>query len=198
MAKLYFRYSAMGAGKSLDLIKVAWNYAERGMRTQLYNAALDTRFGERCVASRTGIRMEATAFTPDSDFRVLCGAKTRAEGKPDCVLVDEAQFLSKAQVLALRGLTDDPGVPVICYGLRTDFRGELFEGSLWLLAWADTIEELKTICWCGRKAVMNARVLDGRIAREGEQIAIGGNESYVALCWRHYTAGQVGEPIPPR
>lgn len=192
MAKLYFRYSAMGAGKSLDLLKVAYNYEERGMRTVLYNSELDTRFGKDFVASRTGIRMEAVPFGAAFDFEAAVQQETAANGPCHCVLVDEAQFLSREQVAGLARLTVEQRIPVICYGLRTDFRGELFEGSKWLLAWADSIEELKTICWCGRKATMNARLVDGRVVHDGEQIQIGGNESYIALCRRHFLQGVVG------
>lgn len=193
MAKLYFRYSAMGAGKSLDLLKVAYNYDERGMRTLLFNSELDTRFGKEYIASRTGIRKEALAFGDGLDFEAAVAADTEQHGSCHCILVDEAQFLTKTQVDQLARITVERRIPVICYGLRTDFLGELFEGSRWLLAWADTIEELKTICWCGRKATMNARLVDGKVVHQGEQIQIGGNESYIALCRDHFLAGEVGE-----
>lgn len=193
MAKLYFRYSAMGAGKSLDLLKVAYNYEERGMRVALYNSNLDTRFGRDSIASRTGIQKQANSFNAETNF--LTHFRTNffdRDIRVSCVLLDEAQFLSKTQVTQLRDLVQQFDTPVICYGLRTDFRGDLFEGSQWLLAWADEIEELKTICWCGKKATMNARVVNGRVAKEGDQIQIGGNESYIALCQKHYLDGKVG------
>ena len=190
MAKLYFRYSAMGAGKSLDLIKVAYNYEERGMKVVLFNSVLDDRFGRDSVVSRTGIRMDSRGFNADTDFFKECAGL--ADGAVACILVDEAQFLSKGQVEQLLEVVDTCNIPVICYGLRTDFMGELFAGSRWLLAWADAIEELKTICWCGRKATMNARIVDGQVVRHGEQIQIGGNESYIALCGRHFREGRIG------
>lgn len=192
MAKLYFRYSAMGAGKSLDLLKVAYNYEERGMTALIFNSEMDTRFGRECVASRAGIHKDAIAYARDTDFKGLYEKQIAAIGrKVDCLLVDEAQFLTKAQVMAIVAIVNDERIPVICYGLRTDFMGDLFEGSMWLLAWSDAIEELKTVCWCGRKATMNARVIDGRIVRQGEQVQIGGNESYVALCREHYLSGKL-------
>ncbi len=189
MSKLYFRYSAMGAGKSLDLLKVAYNYEERGMSIVIYNSKLDTRFANGCVASRAGLQKDAALFDKDSDFLAMV---TDLPSKPHCVLVDESQFLTKEQVSQLCKLAHRNSVPVICYGLRTDFMGNLFEGSTWLLAWSDTIEELKTICWCGKKATQNARTLDGEIVRTGDQIQIGGNESYIALCWEHYLDGNIG------
>ena len=190
MAKLYFRYSAMGAGKSLDLIKVAYNYQERGMKVVLFNSSLDDRFGRDSVVSRTGIKMESWSFDRNTDF-IKAAAEHLGE-EVACMLVDEAQFLNREQVGQLLEIVDSYRIPVICYGLRTDFMGELFEGSQWLLAWADMIEELKTICWCGKKATMNARIVDGRVVRHGEQIQIGGNESYIALCGRHFREGKIG------
>ena len=190
MAKLYFRYSAMGAGKSLDLIKVAYNYQERGMQVVLFNSSLDDRFGRDSVVSRTGIKMASHSFNGDTDFAEA--AKECLNDQVACMLVDEAQFLTKGQVNALLTIVDEYRIPVICYGLRTDFMGELFEGSKWLLAWADMIEELKTICWCGKKATMNARIVDGKVVHHGEQIQIGGNESYIALCGRHFREGKIG------
>ncbi|HOG64359.1 MAG TPA: thymidine kinase [Spirochaetota bacterium] len=192
MAKLYFRYSAMGAGKSLDLLKVAYNYDERGMKALIFNSELDTRFGRECVASRAGIHKNAIPYGVSSDFRKLYRETREALGAAvHCLLVDEAQFLTKTQVEDIVHIVNDEKIPVICYGLRTDFMGQLFEGSTWLLAWADAIEELKTVCWCGRKATMNARIVDGRIVRQGEQVQIGGNESYIALCREHYLSGEL-------
>jgi thymidine kinase len=181
VAKLYFYYSTMNAGKSTALLQAAHNYAERGMRTLLFTAQLDARAGGR-IASRIGIGADAHHFGPDTDFRVVCPADHL-----HCVLVDEAQFLSRDQVWQLTRVVDDAGIPVMCYGLRTDFRGELFPGSAALLAWADTLVELKTICICGRKATMVVRVSPvGAVEREGQQVEIGGNERYVPLCRRHF------------
>jgi thymidine kinase len=192
MAKLYYRYSTMGAGKSLDLLKVAYNYDERGMRALIFNSEFDTRFGRERVASRAGIHKEAIPFSGDTDFDALFVRKRGELGQPvHCLLVDEAQFLSRAQVLQLVQIANRENIPVICYGLRTDFMGELFEGSAALFAWADSVEELKTVCWCGRKATMNARLADGKMVRQGEQVQIGANESYIALCREHYLSGEL-------
>lgn len=188
MSKVYFRYSAMGAGKSLDLLKVAYNYEERGMSVAIFNAKIDTRFAEGQVASRTGLKKDAITF---DNLTNISDAISSLSQKPNCILVDEAQFLTKEQVTQLCQAAHSNNIPVICYGLRTDFMGNLFEGSSWLLAWADTIEELKTICWCGKKATRNARILEGKIVKEGEQIQIGGNESYIALCGKHFIDGKI-------
>lgn len=183
MAKLYFRYGAMGSSKTANAIMVRYNYLERGGRVLMLKPRLDTRDGERMVRSRSGLS------APCAYVEELEGMDVRGY---DCVIVDEAQFLTRAQVLKLVEIVDEAEVPVICYGLRADFRGELFEGSACLLAWADTIEEIKTVCWCGKKATCNARVQDGRVVKEGEQIMLGGNEAYVSLCRRHWKAGQLG------
>ena len=182
MAKLYFRYGAMGSSKTANAVMVQYNYQERGQRALMLKPRLDNRDGERFVGSRAGLR------APCSDVEEMDALPLK---EYHCIIVDEAQFLSKAQVQKLVGVVDQLHIPVICYGLRTDFRGELFEGSQWLLAWADTIEEIKTVCWCGRKATNNARVLDGRVVKDGQQILLGGNESYVALCRRHWAQGQL-------
>ena len=182
MAKLYFRYGAMGSSKTANAIMVRHNYLERGQRVLMLKPRVDNRDGETMIASRSGLRCECH-FIEDLDrFNVR---------DYDCLIVDEAQFLTRAQVERLVRVVDVDNVPVIAYGLRCDFRNELFEGSQWLLAWADTIEEVKTICWCGKKAVCNARVVDGKVAREGEQIVLGGSESYVSLCRRHWTQGKL-------
>ena len=183
MAKLYFRYGAMGSSKTANAIMVRYNYLERGGRVLMLKPRLDTRDGERMVRSRSGLS------APCAYVEELEGMDVRGY---DCVIVDEAQFLTRAQVLKLVEIVDEAEVPVICYGLRADFRGELFEGSACLLAWADTIEEIKTVCWCGKKATCNARVQDGRVVKEGEQILLGGNEAYVSLCRRHWKAVQLG------
>ena len=187
MAKLYFRYGAMGSSKTANAIMVRHNYLERGQRVLMLKPRLDNRDGETMIASRSGLRCHCH-FIEDLDrFNVR---------DYDCLIVDEAQFLTRAQVERLVRVVDIDNVPVIAYGLRCDFRNELFEGSQWLLAWADTIEEVKTICWCGKKAVCNARVLDGKVAREGEQIVLGGSESYVSLCRRHWAQGKLGPDQP--
>ena len=187
MAKLYFYYSTMNAGKSTALLQAAHNYGERGMRTLVYTAQLDDRAGGR-VHSRIGISAEARRFSPADDLRAQVAAEQAREPLA-CVLVDEAQFLTAAHVRQLARVVDELDVPVLCYGLRTDFLGRLFEGSAQLLAWADNLVELKTVCHCGAKATMVVRVRDdGRVEREGAQVEIGGNDRYVSLCRRHFTA----------
>ncbi len=182
MSKLYFYYSAMNAGKTTTLLQSAYNYHERGMRTRILTPKLDNRSGEGVVASRIGLKAEAQRFDRDDDLLVLIDADIAINGKLDCVLVDEAQFLSKSQVWQLSDVADKRGIPVLAYGLRTDFRGELFEGSQYLLAWADKLEEIKTICHTGRKATMVVRVDEhGRAITDGPQVEIGGNERYVSV-----------------
>ena len=196
--KLHFRYGAMNAGKSTQLLQVRHNYHERQQRTLLLKPHLDDRDGEDLVAPRIGIapvRVDALV-RPDTQVRELVERDRQAHGRLDCVLVDEAQFLRPEQVMQLCEVTDFLGVPVMCYGLRADFRGELFPGSAALLALADSIEELRTICWCGRKATMNARVLDGHVLRKGPQVLIGGNESYTSLCRKHWALDQPAPPPP--
>jgi len=195
MAKLYFYYSTMNAGKSTALLQASHNYEERGMRTLLYTAQLDSRQGGR-IHSRIGIEREARHFHPGSDLRAEIAAE-HARERVACVLVDEAQFLTPPQAKQLGAVVDELNVPVLCYGLRTDFRGELFPGSAQLLAWADNLVEIKTICHCGRKAIMVVRVkADGSVEREGEQIEIGGNERYLSLCRRHFSQALAGAKIP--
>jgi len=185
LAKLYFYYSTMNAGKSTALLQSSHNYRERGMRTLVYTAELDQRGGGK-VHSRIGLSSDALHFRPGSHlFREV--ESEHGRHPVSCVLLDEAQFLKREQVDDLAMVVDQLSIPVLCYGLRTDFRGELFEGSARLLALADEISELKTICHCGRKATMVVRVgADGRAEREGNQVEIGGNERYVSLCRRHY------------
>lgn len=186
MAKLYFYYSTMNAGKSTALLQAAHNYGERGMRALIYTALLDDRDSGR-VHSRIGISREARRFAPGDDLFAQVAVE-HAIAPLSCVLIDEAQFLTPEQVRELARVVDELDVPVLCYGLRTDFRGALFPGSAQLLAWADNLVELKTICHCGAKATMVVRVgADGRVEREGAQVEIGGNERYVALCRRHFT-----------
>ncbi|QDM41430.1 MULTISPECIES: thymidine kinase [Bacteria] len=193
MAKLYFYYASMNAGKSSTLLQAAFNYGERDMRVSLWTAALDDRPGFGAISSRIGLASDAHRFTGDTDIeaRVLADAYEAAIA---CVLVDEAQFLTKAQVWQLARLADSADIPVVCYGLRTDFQGELFAGSAALLGIADALIELKGVCHCGRKATMNLRVDErGKAVREGEQTEVGGNERYVALCRRHFCAA-LGHP----
>lgn len=193
MAKLYFYYSTMNAGKSTALLQAAYNYSERGMSTRLFIARLDDRARGR-IASRIGIEAEASRFDPETNFWELLSAESLA-----CVFIDEAQFLTKEQVRQLARVVDEANIPVMCYGLRTDFRGELFPGSSALLAWADTLSELKTICYCGRKATMVVRVSPaGIVERAGDQIEIGGNERYVSLCRKHFSQAQSSGHCPGR
>jgi thymidine kinase len=182
MAKLYFYYSAMNAGKTTTLLQSAHNYRERGMRVALLTPRLDHRAGTGVVASRIGLQAEATAFEHDTDLQKLIEQDIARHGKLGCVLVDEAQFLSKAQVWQLSEVVDELRIPVLCYGLRTDFRGELFEGSQYLLAWADEMQEIKTICHSGKKATMTVRVDENGFAvQDGPQVEIGGNDRYVSV-----------------
>ena len=184
MAKLYFYYSAMNAGKSTTLLQAAYNYEERGMRVLLMTPRIDDRAGVGRIASRIGLDREAFAFDSDQDLLIYIREQTQAD-KVSCVFVDEAQFLSATQVLQLTLVCDELNIPVLCYGLRTDFRGEPFEGSKYLLAWADVLNEIKTICKSGKKATMNARLnAAGERVWEGEQIEIGTN--YVALSRREF------------
>jgi thymidine kinase len=196
MAKLYFYYASMNAGKSTVLLQADFNYRERGMRTMLWTAAIDDRYSPGTITSRIGLEMPATVFDPATDLRAAIDAAHDAE-RLNCVLVDEAQFLTHDQVLALAGVCDELGIPVLAYGLRTDFQGNLFEGSKWLLAIADTLSEIKAVCGCGRKATMNLRVDEaGRIAHEGAQTEIGGNDRYVAVCRRHFMAAHRSRALP--
>lgn len=190
MAKLHFYYAAMNAGKTTTLLQSSYNYQERGMQTLLYTPRFDTRFAARKIASRIGLNSDAIPF--DAIFDFYEDVKARKDGLPKlrCILIDEAQFMSKDQVHQLTEIVDLFKLPVLAYGLRTDFRGETFEGSQYLLAWAEELIEIKTICHCGRKATMNARVDEnGTMLREGEQVEIGGNERYIALCRQHYKSG---------
>jgi thymidine kinase len=186
MAKLHFHYSTMNAGKSTVLLQAAHNYREGGMVPYLITAQFDGRAGHGRIASRIGIGAEADTFAPGEDLHAKIAARL-ARGPVDCVFVDEAQFLSRDQVWQLARAVDDLGVPVMAYGLRVDFRGELFPGSAALLAWADEMREVRTICHCGRKATMVVRKgPDGQALKEGAQVVIGGNETYQSLCRRHW------------
>jgi thymidine kinase len=186
MAKLYFHYSTMNAGKSTLLLQASHNYRERGMSTYLMTARLDDRAGEGRIASRIGIAEAADSYETGTDLFAMIAARLK-KGAVDCIFLDEAQFLTKEQVWQLARAVDDLGVPVMCYGLRVDFRGELFPGSAALLALADEMREVRTICHCGKKATMVVRRgPDGRALRDGAQVQIGGNETYVSLCRRHW------------
>lgn len=196
MAKLYFYYSAMNAGKSTALLQAAYNYRERGLRSLLLTPQLNTRDGQGVIASRIGLQTEAIAFSESDSLLEIC----RQEHDKDpvaCVFVDEAQFLSRQHVYHLSEVADALRIPVLAYGLRTDFQGNLFEGSLHLLAWADVLNEIKTICHCGSKATMVLRIdSNGRPIRGGDQIKVGGNESYVSVCRRHFKAGMSNKDQP--
>ena len=186
MAKLYFHYSTMNAGKSTLLLQASYNYRERGMQTYLMTARLDTRAGQGRIASRIGIAEDADLFAPGEDLFAKIESRL-SRGHVDCVFIDEAQFLEKDQVWQLARAVDDLKVPVMCYGLRVDFRGELFPGSATLLALADEMREVRTICFCGKKATMVVRQDEqGNPLTEGAQVQIGGNETYVSLCRRHW------------
>ena len=202
MAKFYFYYSAMNAGKTTTLLQSAHNYRERGMRVAILTPALDHRAGSGTVASRIGLSAEAVGFGPNDDLEARVRADIAAHGPLHCVLVDEAQFLSRSQVWQLSEVVDALRIPVLCYGLRTDFRGELFEGSRYLLAWADELTEIKTICHTGKKATMTVRVDEaGRAVQAGPQVEIGGNERYVSVSRAEFKAVMRGEgridPLQP-
>ena len=193
MAKLYFYYSSMNAGKSTSLLQSSYNYRERGMQTLILAPELDNRYGEGKVTSRIGLEANATTFRQDDDLYSLVEARLR-EQPLHCVLIDEAQFLTKEQVFQLGEVTDKLNVPVLAYGLRTDFQGEPFEGSKYLLAWSDNLKELKAICHCGTKATMVVRMDEhGRAVREGSQIEIGGNDRYVSMCRKHFKKNYYGD-----
>ncbi len=187
MAKLYFRHGAMGSSKTANALMVDYNYYERGKSALLLKPRLDTRDGEGIIRSCMGLEkkcrfVEDFVHYPKEEIR-----------KYDCIIVDEAQFCKKSEIAFFVDVVDECDIPVICYGLRTDFRREPFEGSIWLLAWADVIEEMKTVCWCGQGAACTTRFShDGQIIREGEQVCLGGDDKYVALCRKHYKEGNLG------
>jgi thymidine kinase len=196
MAKLYFYYASMNAGKSTILLQTAFNYRERGMQPMLYTAGIHDRSGFGIIDSRIGITADAHTFDGSTDLRAEVEAEILAHGV-NCVLIDEAQFLTGEQVRQLARVCDDLGVPVLAYGLRTDFQGNLFPGSAGLLALADKLVELKAICECGRKATMNLRVDgEGRAVRAGQQTEIGGNDRYLALCRRHFMEQMHADQAP--
>ncbi|TCV99935.1 thymidine kinase [Biostraticola tofi] len=196
MAQLYFYYSAMNAGKSTALLQSSYNYHERGMRTMVFTAEIDDRFASGRVSSRIGLSSPATLYNRDTDLLAQI-TEEHQRHRVHCVLVDECQFLTQAQVYALSEVVDSLGIPVLCYGLRTDFKATLFPGSQYLLAWADKLIELKTVCFCGRKANHTLRLdAEGRAVQSGQQVVIGGNERYISVCRRHYKhALATGEPV---
>lgn len=188
MAKLFFRYGAMGSSKTANALMVEYNYYERGKKALLVKPQVDSRDGDRVIHSRMGLErpcvfVEELISMTDDQIRQY-----------DCIIIDEAQFVQKSDVEFFLHIVDDLHIPVICYGLRTDFRREVFEGSLWLLAWADILEEIKTVCWCRQGATCNARYdSDGNIIRSGEQVVLGSNDSYIALCRKHHKEGDFGK-----
>ncbi len=190
MAQLYYRYSTMNAGKSIELIKVAYNYEERGKHVLTLIPSTDDRYGTGVVTSRIGIQREAMIVSDTTNILELFMRENEKQAI-DCVLLDECQFLKKHHVQELVEIVDSFDVPVLAYGLKNDFRNELFEGSYYMLIYADKIEEIKTICWCGRKATMVARIVDGQFVKQGEQIMVGGNDMYVSLCRKHYNDGRL-------
>ncbi len=190
MAKLYFNFAAMNAGKSTVLLQASYNYVEQGMHTLLMTAAVDDRAGVGKIASRIGLGREADLFCTDTDVYASISAR-HEEKHIDCVMIDEAQFLSAAQVWQLCRVTDELRIPVLCYGLRTDFMGELFPGSAALLALADHLREIRTICWCGSKASMVLRMdAGGNAVKAGTQVVIGGNDVYASVCRKHWKSGE--------
>lgn len=196
MAKLYYNFSAMNAGKSTILLQASHNYHERGMHTVLFTALLDDRFGKGKISSRIGLKADAHTFDDKMNLFDRIDAMSRNQ-KIDCILVDEAQFLTEDQVWQLAAVADDLRIPVMCYGLRSDFQGKLFPGSATLLAVAEDLREIRTICWCGRKATMNLRIgSDGKAVSEGEQVVIGGEESYISVCRKHWVAKKIKATAP--
>lgn len=187
MAQLYFYYSAMNAGKSTTLLQSAYNYKERGMYVEIFTAALDDRYGIGKITSRIGLQSDAQLFRADTDLWQAINDRQQNK-KIDCLLFDEAQFLNKQQVKDLTRVVDELKIPVLAYGLRTDFLGETFEGSHYLMAWADKLVELKTVCYCGRKAnFVVRRDENGTPVKQGEQVQVGGNDSYESLCRKHFS-----------
>ena len=191
MAKLYFNYSSMNAGKSTALLQADHNYRERGMNTILFTSSKDERYGKNEIVSRIGIKAPATYFFENTNIFEEVLEESR-KNHTNCVLIDEAQFLSKDQVFQLGRIVDELNIPVLTFGIRTDFKGELFEGSQYLLAWSDNIKEIKTVCHCGGKATMVVRInSNGAIVSEGSQIEVGGNESYIPLCRKHFNSKEL-------
>ena len=192
MAKLYFNYSSMNAGKSTMLLQANHNYIERGMKPRIYTSDLDNRFGEGEIVSRIGLKAKSNIFTSKTDiYKDVLNVHNNSI--VDCVLIDEAQFLTKNQVIQLGKVVDELDIPVLAFGIRTDFQGNLFEGSKYLLAWADNLKEIKTVCHCGRKATMVLRLnAKGEVVSDGPQIEIGGEEKYVSVCRKHFIEKNIG------
>lgn len=191
MAKLYFKYGTMGSGKSLEILRVAFNYIERGQNILLLTSALDNRDGiNKKIKSRTGIEMDAISIDDDTNI-IDIFIKSNLLNKINCVLVDESQFLKKIQVEQLSDIVDVYNIPVMCYGLKSDYKIQPFEGSSYLVSMSDVIEEIKSVCWCGKKATINTRILNNEIVKDGNQIQIGGNESYISLCRKHFKEGRL-------
>ena len=192
MAKLYFNYSSMNAGKSTMLLQANHNYIERGMKPRIYTSDLDNRFGKGEIVSRIGLKAKSNIFTSKTDiYKDILNF--RKNSIVDCVLIDEAQFLTQNQVSQLGKVVDELDIPVLTFGIRTDFQGNLFEGSKYLLAWADNLKEIKTVCHCGRKATMVLRLnAKGEVVSDGTQIEIGGEEKYVSVCRKHFIEKNIG------
>jgi len=189
MASLYFKYSAMNSGKTTQLLQVHYNYTERGMNPLALTAKIDNRAGEGTIRARIGLSLKSSVFDKNTNIYDMF-TYLNSQKHIDAVLIDECQFMSYEQVLQCANIVDEFGIPVMCYGLRADFKANLFEGSEALFRYADNIEEIKTICWCGKKATHNARIdADGNMITEGEQVLIGGNESYISLCRKHFLKG---------
>ncbi len=192
MAKLYFNYSSMNAGKSTMLLQANHNYIERGMKPRIYTSDLDNRFGEGEIVSRIGLKAKSNIFTSKTNiYKDVLNFHNNSI--VDCVLIDEAQFLTQNQVIQLGKVVDELDIPVLAFGIRTDFQGNLFEGSKYLLAWADNLKEIKTVCHCGRKATMVLRLnAKGEVVSDGTQIEIGGEEKYVSVCRKHFIEKNIG------
>lgn len=189
MAKLWFKYGAMGSSKTIQAITTAYNYNEKGKNALLVKPKIENRDGERIIKSRIGLAAECVFIEE------LCEMSNEQLRKYDCIVVDEVQFASKEQIRFMVHIVDDIEIPVICFGLRTDFKHELWEGSKWLMAWADVIEELKSVCWCGDGASCNTRINEkGEIVKDGELVKLGGNDSYIPLCRKHYDMGITHNP----
>ena len=190
MANLFFRYGSMGSSKTANALMVQYNYYEKGQKAIFLKPVTDNRDGANIVKSRIGLHTEAIVVSVDDNIEAMVYDLLKTQ-PVDCIIVDEAQFLSASHIDQLSEIVDEHNIPVICYGLRCDFQGHFFEGSRRLMEIADKVEEVKTVCWCGSKATMNARVSNGRVVREGDQVQIGGNEAYVSLCRRHWKRGEL-------
>jgi thymidine kinase len=196
MAKLYFRYGAMGSGKTIDLLKVSFNYKERGQKTLILTSSIDNRYGIGKIKSRIGIEEPAICISNADSILTIFKLNCIDENNSiniNCILVDEVQFFNEKQILELSDIVDNYNIPVIAYGLKSDFKQELFPGSKALLSICDVIENIPAICWCGKKATVNARILDNKIVYDGNQILVGGNEQYISLCRKHWKEGKINK-----